>query len=136
MAIKVDGVTPLVQVFDMPTSLRYYRDVIGFEVVMQSSPGDECDWCCLKLDNAYVMLNTAYEKEFRPAQRDPFRVAAHEDSTLYFAADPDEAYEQLRSMGVDVDPPKIAPYGMKQLYVKDPDGYVICFQCQNVEGDK
>jgi glyoxylase I family protein len=27
-----------------------------------------------------------------------------------------------------VKPPKVAPYGMKQLYVKDPDGYVLCFQ--------
>lgn len=129
MTIKVDGVTALLQVFDMPTSLKYYRDVIGFEVVMQSSPGDECDWCCLKLDDAYVMLNTAYEKEFRPAKPDPVRVAAHDDTALYFAADPDDAYEHLRAKGVEAQPPTNAPYGMRQLYVKDPDGYNICFQC-------
>ena len=133
MTIKVDGVTPLLQVFDMPTSLKYYRDVIGFEVIMQSSPGDECDWCCLKMDKAYLMLNTAYEKEFRPAKPDAFRVAAHDDTALYFAADPDEAYEHFRAKGVEAEPPTVAPYGMKQLYVRDPDGYSICFQCP-VEG--
>jgi hypothetical protein len=31
-------------------------------------------------------------------------------------------------MGVDVKEPVIAPYGMKQLYLTDPDGYALCFQ--------
>jgi hypothetical protein len=28
----------------------------------------------------------------------------------------------------NVKEPKVAPYGMKQLYVRDPDGYNLCFQ--------
>jgi glyoxylase I family protein len=37
-------------------------------------------------------------------------------------------YQHLRGKGVDVQPPTIAPYGMKQLGVKDPDGFTMCFQ--------
>ena len=33
MAIDVRGVCPLLQVYDMPTALKFYRDVLGFEVV-------------------------------------------------------------------------------------------------------
>lgn len=29
---------------------------------------------------------------------------------------------------VPADPPKVALYGMKQLYATDPDGYILCFQ--------
>ena len=36
MAIDVRGVCPLVQVYDMPTSVRFYRDTLGFEVVTTS----------------------------------------------------------------------------------------------------
>jgi hypothetical protein len=32
------------------------------------------------------------------------------------------------AMGVKVEKPKVAPHGMQQLYVIDPDGYVLCFQ--------
>ncbi|UWZ83128.1 VOC family protein [Occallatibacter riparius] len=32
MAIEVTGVAPLVQVFDVPKSIRFYRDVLGFAV--------------------------------------------------------------------------------------------------------
>ena len=33
MSIEVRGVCTLIQVFDMPTSVRFYRDVLGFEIV-------------------------------------------------------------------------------------------------------
>jgi Glyoxalase/Bleomycin resistance protein/Dioxygenase superfamily len=32
MAIEIRGMAPLLQVFDMPTSIAFYRDVLGFEV--------------------------------------------------------------------------------------------------------
>lgn len=32
MAMDIHGVAPLLRVFDMPTSLRFYRDVLGFAV--------------------------------------------------------------------------------------------------------
>jgi catechol 2,3-dioxygenase-like lactoylglutathione lyase family enzyme len=130
MTIKVRGVCVLLQVFDMATSVRFYRDVLGFEVV-QTSPrnGDQFDWGWLRLNDADIMLNTAYEQEYRPAQPDATRVAAHSDTCLYFSCpDVDTAYQHLRAHGINVEEPKVAPYGMKQLYVKDPDGYNLCFQ--------
>jgi catechol 2,3-dioxygenase-like lactoylglutathione lyase family enzyme len=129
MSIKVEGSAPLIQVFDMPTSVAFYRDVLGFTVVRQSGPGDDFDWGLLKLDGAELMLNTAYEKGDRPPAPDRARIAAHEDTAFYLGCkDVDAAYEYLRLRGVDVQEPTVAPYGMKQLYLKDPDGYVICFQ--------
>ena len=32
--------------------------------------------------------------------------------------------------GIAVQESSIAPYGMKQLYLLDPDGYNLCFQWQ------
>ena len=129
MPIKVEGSAPLIQVFDMPRSVAFYRDVLGFTVVNQSSPGDDFDWGLLRLDDAKVMLNTAYEKEYRPGAPDPARIAAHEDTALFLSCrDVDGAYAQLKARGLHLEKPKVAPYGMKQLYLKDPDGYVLCLQ--------
>jgi catechol 2,3-dioxygenase-like lactoylglutathione lyase family enzyme len=76
------------------------------------------------------MLNTAYESDSeRPAEPEKARVAAHWDTGLFFGCpDVDAAYAELRKKGVDVKEPKVAPYGMKQIYFRDPDGYGICFQ--------
>ena len=130
MSIQVNGVCPLLQVFDMPTSIRFYRDVLGFEVIQTSDrEGDRFDWGLLRLNDAEVMLNTAYEEEDRPQDPDPKRMAAHADTCLYFGCpDVDAAYRHLRSHGVHVNEPHVAPYGMRQVYVRDPDGYELCFQ--------
>lgn len=130
MSIEVRGLCPLMEVFDMPTSVRFYRDVLGFEIV-ETSPreGDQFDWGWLRLNNADLMLNTAYEQDHRPAQPDPARIAAHADTCLYFGApDVDAVYRDLQAKGLEVKEPKVAPYGMKQLYMRDPDGYGLCFQ--------
>jgi catechol 2,3-dioxygenase-like lactoylglutathione lyase family enzyme len=34
----LEGMCPLLQVFDTPRSLRFYRDVLGFEVVRSAPP--------------------------------------------------------------------------------------------------
>jgi glyoxylase I family protein len=130
MALEIRGLAPLLQVFDMPTSIAFYRDVLGFEVVSTSNPGsDRFGWALLTLDGVELMLNTAYEDDARPASPDPARIAAHDDTAIYFGCpDVDAAYAHLRSRGADVKEPKVAPYGMKQLYLHDPDGYNLCFQ--------
>ena len=129
MPLEIRGVAPMFQVFDMPTSIAFYCDVLEFEVVTTSAPGPHFDWALLKLNGVEFMLNTAYESEQRPSAPDLARVSAHEDTCLYFAApDVDAVFNSLRTKGINLEPPKVAHYGMKQLYVKDPDGYNLCFQ--------
>ena len=132
MGIDVRGVTALLQVYDMPTSVRFYRDILGFEIVT-TSPAlgeDYFHWAWLRLGDADLMLNTAYESDDqRPAQRDPARTEAHRDTGLFFhCPDVSGAYEELRAKGVPVKQPVVTGYGMKQMYLEDPDGYVLCFQ--------
>src|SRR6188508_2014217 len=109
MAIKVEGSAPLIQVFDMPASLAFYRDLLGFSVVEQSSPGDDFDWGLLQLDGAELMLNTAYERDDRPPAPDPLRMAAHADTAIYFGCrDVDAAYAYLQARGAPVHAPTVA----------------------------
>jgi glyoxylase I family protein len=134
MALRVRGATTLLQVYDMPTSVRFYRDLLGFELVSHSphrgGDPDRFHWCWLRLGGADVMLNTAYEfDEKRPVPPDTARAEMHQDTTLYFGCpDVEAAYEQLRAKGAPVKKPIVAPYGMKQMGLRDPDGYGICFQ--------
>jgi hypothetical protein len=67
MAIDVRGLAPLLEVFDMPSSIAFYRDTLGFEVIATSRPGPNFDWALLSLNGVEIMLNTAYEAAERPA---------------------------------------------------------------------
>ena len=135
MAIEVYGVCPYFEVYDMPTSVRFYRDLLGFEVVSASphrgGDKDRFHWCLLRLGAAEMMLNSAYEfDEERPPLDVHLRERRHRDTCLYFGCpDVDGAYAELVTKGVAIDhPPKVAPYGMKQMYLHDPDGFGLCFQ--------
>lgn len=98
--------------------------MLEFTVIEQTP-----DWAWLRRGDIELMLNTAYEAPERPAAPEPARQAAHDDTCLYFGCpDPDAAYEHLTAKGLSMKPPKTAPYGMRQLYFSDPDGYNLCFQ--------
>ncbi|HEY9489958.1 MAG TPA: VOC family protein [Chryseosolibacter sp.] len=123
------GMAPLLQVYDMPTSLKFYRNVLGFSVVDSSGEGDNVGWVLLRLNEVQIMLNTAYEMESRPPSPDPKRIESHGDTTIYFGCqDINAAYENLKLKGVAVNEPEITSYGWEALNLIDPDGYQLCFQ--------
>jgi len=136
MAFDIRGVCPYFEVYDMPASLRFYIDQLGFTLVDHAPHrgGDDpyrYHWCWLRLGAADLMLNTVYESdEERPTREEHLRRRGHRDACLYFGCpDVDAAYAELTARGVVIgQPPKVAPYGMKQMYFKDPDGFGLCFQ--------
>ena len=131
---QVRGLCPLIQVYDMPESIRFYCDRLGFALVSDSGLRDTPEgrmfhWAWLRLDGADLMLNTAYDEGERPPERDASRQGAHGDTCLYFAApDVDGVATALRSKGIAFEGPRDATYGMRQLWFSDPDGYQLCFQ--------
>jgi len=135
MALDTRGLSPLLSVFDMRKAIHFYRDQLGFTITATSpalsDDPDHVNWATLQLNDATLMLNTAYDPEDQPVAPDAARWSGHTDTCLYFGCpDVDGAYAFLCSRGLAVNPPKVAPYGMKQLYLNDPDGYGLCFQWQ------
>jgi catechol 2,3-dioxygenase-like lactoylglutathione lyase family enzyme len=129
MDIDFRGLTPLIQVFDMPASIRFYCEVLGFTVVTSSGHVPDCGWALLRRNADEIMLNTQFEDDARPPAPDTARRAAHEDTCFYFGCyDLDAAYAHLQANGVAAQAPSTAPYGMRQLYFKDPDGFNLCLQ--------
>jgi len=127
--MEIRSLCPLIQVFDMNASLKFYCEILGFKIHASAGEKDDLGWVWLKWGDADLMLNTAYETRYRPKEPDNARVAAHDDTTLYIGCpNVDEAYNHLLLKGLSLNPPVITSYGMKQLYLHDPDGYSLCFQ--------
>lgn len=104
----------------MPTWLAFYRDVLRFEVA-SDAPDDGME--------SELILNTAYEADSRPPAPYSARVSGHADSVLFFGCeDVEAAYAFLQQRGAAASAPVITGYGLKQLYLKDPDGDDICLQ--------
>ena len=119
----------------MPASLRFYRDVLGFELVgnspiVHSPQGDYFHWALLRRGSNTLMLNTAYDEGDRPPAPDRARIAAHSDTALFFGCpDVDATFHQLLPCGVTVlEKPTTTLYKMRRFTIADPDGYNLSFQ--------
>jgi glyoxylase I family protein len=131
MSYSLLKLTPLIGVFDMPTALAFYRNKLGFSVVsaspeVETAEGRFSHWMWLRSGGAEIMLNTLFDSNERPTEPPERR---SKDTVFYLGcSDVDLAYQELRSRGLEIEPPKIAPYGLKLFSVEDPDGYTIVFQ--------
>jgi uncharacterized glyoxalase superfamily protein PhnB len=134
MAQELSGLIPLLGVFDMPESIGFYCGKLGFEIATASPEvdapeGRHVQWAWLRSGGAELMLNTAYDVGERPPARDAARWSGHSDAILYIGCrDVDLVYRDLRAKGLELEPPSTTHYGMKQLHVRDPDGFGLCFQ--------
>src|SRR5690348_6285311 len=101
----IASMTPLLQVFDMPRAVAFYRDKLGFAVVahspeIESAEGRYFHWCTLRRDGAQLMLNTAYDEGERPSGRDEARWAGHAHTVLFVDCPELDAFrEELRVRG-------------------------------------
>jgi glyoxylase I family protein len=88
MSFSPLGLTPLIGVWDMPASLAFYRDLLGFTVVfaspeVETAEGRFSHYMWLKFGGAEVMLNTLYDSNERPGER-PEKAAR--DAVFYIHA--------------------------------------------------
>ena len=133
----VRSVTTLLEIFDMSTSLAFYR-ALGCEVEMhwgEQEDESKWDWVLLRLGGAALMLNTRYEHDTRPPAPEPERVKGHADTELFFnCRDVDLVCRRLRDNGLSVPEPMNTFYGARRVCLTDPDGFVICFEAQADRG--
>jgi len=121
-AALIRQIWPLVTVQDIHRSVEFYRDRLGFNVVGKAESEGKLFWCRLERGGACIMLQQA-ETEDGPAE------GRGRGVTFYFICDDADAiYDDLSLRGLQLTPPSLAHYGMKQVFVPEPDGYCICFE--------
>lgn len=127
-------IVPNLMVTDMNRSIIFYRDVIGMTVTMMMSadrdmlePGRENQavFALLECESGQLMLQTNASlagelSVFRPDQRP---IAA---GTVYFRGmEPGPVGERAGEDRI-LKGPLVQWYGMKEVYLQDPDDHVIC----------
>ena len=127
-------IVPNLMVRDMDRSTRFYRDTVGMTLTMTVSPDREVRWpgdaegaafALLEWEGGQLMLQTvaslAADLPVFEAGRPPAFTG-----TIYFRGmHPDTVRERVTPRQI-VKGPESSWYGMRELHLRDPDGYVIC----------
>jgi uncharacterized glyoxalase superfamily protein PhnB len=120
---RVTGIAPYFLVADVVRAAEYYRDKLGFSIrgyFFEDPPV----FAMVARDDQIVML--ALMTTGRGGSNRGYKDIAL-DAYLW-TDDVDALYAEFRHSQADiVGPPVLRIYGMKELEVRDLDGYVICF---------
>ena len=113
--MKVSAASTVLQVKDVPSALRFYCEVLGFEKDFEFGP-----YAGLHLGECYLHL-CAHTTWQRPLGGGAVSV---------FADEVDAYFKPIRERGAEIAlEPTDEPYGMRDFAVKDPDGNVLTFGC-------
>jgi catechol 2,3-dioxygenase-like lactoylglutathione lyase family enzyme len=127
-------IIPNLLVTDMARSLAFYRDVLGLRVMVLVgadrtllADGNDADAVFATLEDAegQLMLQTAASlaDELPVFAADQLPQAS---GTIYCrGVDPDAVAGRVAPAQV-VKGPLVQWYGMRELYLRDPDGYIVC----------
>ena len=122
--MKLDGVGLFVN--DMPTMVRFYRDVLGFEITVD----ENAENVYLIKDGTLFMLYerknfekmTSRKYEYLKGVNGHFEIALYVDTF----EEVDKAYNDAVSKGaVSILPPENEPWGQRTCYIADPEGNLI-----------
>jgi len=121
---QIKGIAPFFLVADVTKAAEFYRDRLGFRIVgyfFENPPV----FAMVGRDEQIIMLSLM-ESGRRGGSNRAFKGEAI-DAYLW-TDDVDGLHAAFQAAGVEiVMPPTLRIYGMKELEVRDLDGYVLCF---------
>lgn len=121
-------VWPLLLVRDLDQARQFYVDRLGFRVVDEAASAGRVFWLRLERDGVSLMLQQAEAEDGDVAGRTG-------GLSLFLLCDNvDALHNELATQGLPLDAPQDAYYGMRQLFVTDPDGYQLCFETPQPTG--
>lgn len=130
-------IRPNLMVSDIRASIAFYRDVLGFavmflvpeqdEILTQDDPERPLRFAALTRDDMELFLQSRSSLSADvPAFTPDMPIGA--SMTLYMdTEDVDVLYEHIKSRAKIIKAPETSWYGMRELYIRDPDGYVLAF---------
>ena len=109
---KISAVT--LRVANMTESVRFYRDVLGMELLYG---GENAGFSSLRANNAYsAILNLELGETM-----------ARWGRLIFCVADVDAFWTHLKASGFNPEEPRDASWGERYFHVPDPDGHELSF---------
>ncbi len=127
-------IIPNLLVTDMARSLAFYRDVLGLRVavlvgadrsVLADGDGADAVFATLEDVEGQLMLQTAASLAGELPAFEPDQVPVASGTIYCRGIDPAAVAGKVAPEQV-VKGPLVQWYGMRELYLRDPDGYIVC----------
>ena len=126
---EISGIAPFFIVKNVPAALRFYRDLLGFDITFQGPSEDDIFFGIVQRDAAMIILKDVGVDPIPNYTRDIKKGIARWDAYLH-VPDPDALAAEFSSRNVEFFLPLEDNYsddGLRGFEVKDADGYLLFF---------
>lgn len=126
-ATEISGISPFFIVRDVPSSLSFYRDRLGFEVTFQGPDPDDVFFGIVRRGGAQILLKDVGVDSLPNCTRDVGKGIAKWDAFV-IVPDPDALAAEFASRNVELSAPlNDTDDGLRGFELEDADGYVLFF---------
>ena len=123
----ITGIAPFFIVRDVPAAMAFYRDRLGFDIVLQGPSDDDIFFGIVRRGAAMILLKAVGVEPVPNYTRDIKQGIARWDAYLQ-VPDPDALAAEFSSRNVVfLQPLKDDDDGLRGFEVRDADGYVLFF---------
>ena len=124
---EISGISPFFIVSNVPSSLAFYRDRLGFDVTFQGPDPDDIFFGIVRRDRAQILLKDVGVAPVPNYTRDIKQGIARWDAFVS-VPDPDALAAEFASRNVEFfEPLKDTDDGLRGFELKDADGYLLFF---------
>lgn len=117
-------ITANLMVEDMAETIAFYKDALGFELAMSNPERPPFGWAMMQLDGAGIMFQT---RESLGGELNSFKDMRIGGSfTIFLIVDDVEAvHNRVHGKAEILKPPYDTFYGMREIAIKDNNGYIL-----------
>ena len=124
---KISGISPFFIVKDVPTSLAFYRDRLGFEITFEGPEPDDIFFGIVCRGGAQILMKDVGVAPVPNYTRDIKQGIARWDAFVS-VPDPDALAAEFASRNVEFfEPLQDTHDGLRGFEIKDADGYLLFF---------
>jgi catechol 2,3-dioxygenase-like lactoylglutathione lyase family enzyme len=127
MTAEISGISPFFIVRDVPTSLAFYRDQLGFDITFQGPEPDDIFFGIVRRGGAQILMKAVGIAPVPNYTRDIHQGIARWDAFVS-VLDPDALAAEFASRHVEFfEPLRDTEDGLRGFEIKDADGYLLFF---------
>jgi catechol 2,3-dioxygenase-like lactoylglutathione lyase family enzyme len=124
---EILGISPFFIVRDVPTSLAFYRDQLGFEIAFEGPEPDDIFFGIVRRGRAQILMKAVGVVPVPNYTRDIKQGIARWDAFVS-VPDPDALAAEFASRNVEFfEPLQDTHDGLRGFEIKDADGYLLFF---------
>jgi uncharacterized glyoxalase superfamily protein PhnB len=118
--------TPNLMTDNMNATIEFYKQVLGFEVVMNVPEKQPYDWTMLRREKVILMFQTRTSLGEEIAALAELPICG--SLTLYIeTTDIEQLHQRIKGKAELVQDMRRAFYGMREFAIKDINGYILVF---------